>query len=508
MAYIDGSITGTHNLTNNVDVSGKPENGQNVTSNASADVQAQEAKISVTKTANPSFGTPGTNVTFTLLVENTGSAALQHVFVSDLLPVGMIYVSSTSGSTHAGQNVYWSDVGPLSSGENKSLQILAYIDGSITGTHNLTNNVDVSGKPENGQNVTSNASADVQAQEAKISVTKTANPTVGSPSTNVTFTLLVKNTGSAALQHVFVSDLLPVGMSYVSSTSGSTHAGQNVYWSDVGPILSGKNKSLQIVAHIDGPITGTHNLTNNVDVSGKPENGQNVTSNSSADVQAQEAKISVTKTANPTVGSPSTNVTFTLLVENTGSAALQHVFVSDLLPVGMSYVSSTSGSTHAGQNVYWSDVGPILSGKNKSLQIVAHIDGPITGSHNLTNNVDVSGKPENGQNVTSNASAVVQAQEAKITVSKTANPTAGTPGTNVTFTLVINNTGSADFAACLRQRSSASRHDLCLFTSGGRHVGHNVSWSDVGPILSGNEQIVADGGLHRWLHLRYSDSDQ
>jgi len=32
-----------------VDVSGKPENGQNVTSNASADVEAQEAKISVAK---------------------------------------------------------------------------------------------------------------------------------------------------------------------------------------------------------------------------------------------------------------------------------------------------------------------------------------------------------------------------------------------------------------------------------------------------------------------------
>ena len=188
----------------------------------------------------------------------------------------------------------------MSSGANKSLADRSdHIDGPITGTQTLTNHVDVAGKPENGHNVTAKASADVQAQEAKISVTKTANPTFGSPGTSVTFTLLVKNTGSAALPHVFVSDLLPAGMTYVSSTPGSTNVGQNVSWSDIGPMSSGANKSLQIVAHIDGPITGTQTLTNHVDVAGKPENGQNVTSNASADVQAQEAKISVTKTANP-----------------------------------------------------------------------------------------------------------------------------------------------------------------------------------------------------------------
>ena len=345
VAHIDGPVTGTKILTNNVSVAGKPEHGQNVTSNATAEVEAQEAKILVTKTANPIFGSPSTNVTFTLLVTNIGSAALPHVFVKDLLPVGMTYVSSSIGSTHVGQNVNWSDIGPMSAGAEESLEIVAHIDGPVTGTKILTNNVSVAGKPEHGQNVTSNSTAEVEAQEAKISVTKTANPTFGSPSTNVTFTLLVTNIGSAALPHVFVKDLLPAGMTYVSSSIGSTHVGQNVNWSDIGPMSPGADKSLEIVAHIDGPVTGTKILTNNVSVAGKPANGRNVTSNATADVEAQEAKITVSKTPNPTFGSPSTNVTFTLLVTNIGSAALPHVFVKDLLPVGMTYVSSSSGST-------------------------------------------------------------------------------------------------------------------------------------------------------------------
>ena len=449
-------------------VAGKPANGQNVTSNAIRRCPGTGSNISVTKTANPTAGSPSTNVIFTLDVKNTGSAPLPHVFVSDLLPVGMTYVSSSPVGVHNGRNVSWSDIGPMSPGGDRSLQIVAHIDGPVSGNRTLTNNVSVAGKPANGQNVTSNASADVQAQESNISVTKTANPTAGSPSTNVTFTLNVTNSGSAALPHIFVSDLLPVGMTYVSSSSGSTNVGRNVSWSDIGPMSPGGNKLLQIVAHIDGPVTGTRTLTNNVSVAGKPANGQNVTANASADVQAQESNISVTKTANPTAGSPSTNVTFTLNVTNSGSAALPHIFVSDLLPVGMTYVSSSSGSTHVGRNVSWSDIGPMSPGGNKLLQIVAHIDGPVTGTRTLTNNVSVAGKPANGQNVTSNASADVQAQEANISVTKTANPTAGSPSTNVTFTLDVKNTRQCRSTARLCQRSAAGWHDLCLVFPCGR----------------------------------------
>ncbi len=120
-------------------MTGKPANGNNVTDDASADVHAQEAEISVKKTANPTTGSPGTSVTFTLWVNNTGGAALPDVFVSDLLPTGMTYVSSTPAGTNVGQTVSWSNIGPMSSGQNKSLQIVATIDNTITGNQTLTN---------------------------------------------------------------------------------------------------------------------------------------------------------------------------------------------------------------------------------------------------------------------------------------------------------------------------------------------------------------------------------
>jgi uncharacterized repeat protein (TIGR01451 family) len=490
VAHIDGPVSGILNLTNRVDVEGKPEHGNNVTNNTTTTVEVRESKITVTKTADPTFGSPSTNVNFTLVVNNTGSTPLPHVFVSDLLPAGMSYVSSSIGSTQSGQTVSWSDIGPLSSGDSKQLWIVAHIDGPINGIQTLTNRVDVQGKPEHGQNVTNSSTSDVRAQESNIQVTKTADPTFGSPSTNVNFTLVVNNSGSTPLPHVFVSDLLPAGMSYVSSSIGSTHSGQTVSWSDIGPLSSGDSKQLWIVAHIDGPINGIQTLTNRVDVQGKPEHGQNVTNSSTADVRAQESNIQVTKTANPTFGSPSTNVNFTLVVNNSGSTLLPHVFVSDLLPAGMSYVSSSIGSTHNGQIVNWSDIGPLGSGERKQLWIVAHIDGPVSGIRTLTNRVDVQGKPEHGQNVTNSSTADVRAQESNIQVTKTADPTFGSPSTNVNFTLVVNNSGSTPLPHVFVNDLLPAGMSYVSSSSGSTHSGQTVNWSDIGPLRSGERKLL------------------
>jgi len=67
-----------------------------------------------------------------------------------------------------------------------------------------------------------------------------------------------------------------------------------------------------------------------------------------------------------------------LTVTNNGNATLPHVFVSDLLPEGMSYVSSKGGGVNNGRYINWSDAGPLNGGAKKSLELVAHIDDPVS----------------------------------------------------------------------------------------------------------------------------------
>ncbi|MCX6678507.1 MAG: hypothetical protein NTU95_11280 [Methanothrix sp.] len=304
-AKIRGSNLGT--LTNKATSKSYNLRNESVTSKDNIPIVARKQDICVVKTCDISSGTPGAVVNFTLTIKNTGNITLKNVFVSDILPRGMSFLSSSQGESINSQHINWSDIGSMQPTANRQLWIKASINGPISGNKTLTNRVNVEGKPEYGSNVTDNDTAIMKASEPKITITKTADPTFGSPSTNVNFTLLVNNTGSTPLPHVFVSDLLPAGMSYVSSSEGSTHNGQTVSWSDIGSLSSGAGKQLWIVAHIDGPVSGIQTLTNRVDVEGKPEYGNNVTNNTTTTVEVREPRISVSKTADPTFGSPSTN---------------------------------------------------------------------------------------------------------------------------------------------------------------------------------------------------------
>ena len=109
-------------------------------------------------------------------------------------------------------------------------------------------------------------------------------------------------------------------------------------------------------------------------------------------VKQQEtlAGIQVNKTVYPRAGTPSTNVTFNITVNNTGTADLDNVTVIDTLPDGMSYVSSLPVTENvSGGVVTWDNIGQLLSNSSPvSLELVATCrtgsfgrTGKLRGSH-------------------------------------------------------------------------------------------------------------------------------
>jgi len=108
--------------------------------------------ISVTKVANPPDVAPSSNVEFTITVPNTGDCTLDPVRVVDTLPAWMSYVSSTpAADTHDG-TIIWNNVGPLDSGDSKTITLVARIASDASGT--LTNAVTVTGTSPTGEEVT------------------------------------------------------------------------------------------------------------------------------------------------------------------------------------------------------------------------------------------------------------------------------------------------------------------------------------------------------------------
>jgi len=141
------------------------------------------ADLSLTKGVNNATPTVGQNVTFTVTLNNAGSAGATNIEVTDLLPAGLTFVSATpsQGSYTSGTGLW--TVGNVASAGSAALQIVA----TVTSTAVLTNTAEVTAAdqpdpdstPDNGVATEDDiATAQVDAPAAaKRAVRKPANRT-------------------------------------------------------------------------------------------------------------------------------------------------------------------------------------------------------------------------------------------------------------------------------------------------------------------------------------------
>jgi uncharacterized repeat protein (TIGR01451 family) len=262
-----------------------------------------------------------------------------------------------------------------------------------------------------------------------IDVTKTASPTSGAISTNVTFTITVTNTGELPLDPVRVVDTIPDGMTYISAGTSpapdsAIHNGDGTWtvtWNNITSLAPSNSTTIYLMAQINGDVLGT--LTNSVTATGTPPFGTDVEDTDTANVRVYHAGIDVQKTADTTFGVASTDVTFTITVTNTNGSELDPVKVVDVLPDGMTYVSAgtspapNSTTLHANGTctITWDNVGPLASGNSTTIYLVAQINGDVLGT--LTNEVTATGTPPEGAKVEDSDTADVTVIDARISIS-------------------------------------------------------------------------------------------
>ena len=288
--------------------------------------------ITLTKAANITEGAQFAILGFEINVSNTGTVDFVSVEVEDHLPQGIDYLSDDSGVTpsRVGNKYTWV-FGSLKSGQSSRFNLTARINGDRFG--DLVNIVNATGNTGYGNPINSQAKASVLASESSILVIKSSDPTSGSKGTPINFTLIVTNNGTAQLSQVFVSDLLPAGLTYDSS-NGGTNSGQYINWTNVGPLAAGASHALWIKATIDGSAYGT--LTNQVNVTGTPDRGALVNSSAMADVESRDICLSGHKFLAST-GAPltswnitatdSTGVVFNATTDSSGYWVIRNISV-------------------------------------------------------------------------------------------------------------------------------------------------------------------------------------
>lgn len=215
------------------------------------------ADLSINKTVGNPTPNVGDTVTFTITASNAGPDRAFNAQVNDILPAGLLYVSSNpSVGSYNSTNGVWT-IGTMPSPATDTLTIMAIVlaptqTGAPPAPSTNTATIFADDLPPNSTPPSS--SATVTPLYADLAILKTVSNPRPLQGTQIVYKLTVTNLGPDVSQAVTVMDALRTGISYVSSsaTQGSYISG---LWT-IGNLASGKTVTLTIVGLVTslGPI--------------------------------------------------------------------------------------------------------------------------------------------------------------------------------------------------------------------------------------------------------------
>ncbi|RME84737.1 MAG: DUF11 domain-containing protein, partial [Caldilineae bacterium] len=281
----------------------------------------RSAALQVRKLSNPATATPGENLSYTILVTNTGPSDADNVTISDTLPSGftsVLIVSSQGGCTGLPCNL-----GTIPAGQNASLTIHGQV--SSGATTSLQNTAAVtSTTPGSGD---SDTIVTPLAGSADLALVKTATATVRAGQT-ITYTLTVYNLGPSDAAGVLITDTLPTSVT-VQSTGGCTDNLDGTITCNVGTLAAGNSQSYTLTVQADAALEPGTSLENSALVTAGTSDGNLSNNTANADTSIIGlADLSLSKSG-PTTVTAGEQVTYTIVVTNSGPSVAQSVDVKD-----------------------------------------------------------------------------------------------------------------------------------------------------------------------------------
>ncbi|WCB95409.1 hypothetical protein DSM104299_04152 [Baekduia alba] len=405
--------------------------------------------LAIVKTPDHGAVNAGATSSFSLAVTNNGNGTARNVDVADVLPAGFSYAAgdataspgagfseaSVASGPGAGETtVHWT-VATLTAGSTVTVTVPVTVGHDVADGTTLTNTGRAS-SDEVPTPVSDTGSLDVSTR-ADLSMVKSgaADYTAG---TDYVWHLRVRNLGPSDAQSASVSDVLPIGTTFVSADAPCTATAGTVTCA-LGTVAAGFDHTYDITVAVDpGVVASPLSNTATVSTTTTDPVGGNDTSTSNASPSAL-ADVSATKAASPSAILKNGQTTFTMVVHNAGPSVARSVTLSDPMPAGLTVVSVTgTGCAVAGATVTCAP-GDMAVGADALITVVAAgvVNGPWTNTATVATTTD---EPVGGGDPNSASAPVTVGPVADLRLVKTA-PATVAAGGSVTWTVSVVNAG-------------------------------------------------------------------
>lgn len=472
----------------------------------------------------------GTQTRFRLTVTNNGpSISSAPIAITDRLPAGMTYVSSTiavagGGASAAtptvsedGRSLAWNastGTATLAAGATIEIVVTADVAPDVR-PQVLVNTADVVGNDDfDGTNNHAEASVRIVTR-ALMSVTKDVAEGPWVAGTDVTYTITVDNDGpSVADAHVV--DVLPAGLTAVSMAGDGWSCDDELETCLRTAHPLGES-TITVVARIGANVpTGTE-LVNTATLSWTDSRGDSPHSDSDDATigVTTDADLSVVKTAVDADGAEiSTAVagesaSYRLVAANLGSSdAVGPITVVDTLPTGIRFIGLVGDAGEAWtadaddadpQTVTFTlrpgEAGLPAEQTAPVIEFETSIDADVAHDTVLTNTATVSsGTPDSNPDNDTDTADLTIAREVDLSITKVHDADAVRIGDELAFTLEVRNGGPSEASGIVV--TDVVPAGLEVVTAIGDDIGEGWTIESIAPVAVGDadEEVVEDRG--------------
>lgn len=369
---------------------------------------AQSADLQLVKLDSPDPVSPGSTITYDILLTNAGPDTSEFVSLEDEVPVGTTFVSfvatdpawtCTTPMVGSGGTVSCS-IDSLAAESSASFTLMVAVDAGVTPGTVITNTATASAEtpdPDEGfPSASTTTTVALPPPTSDVSVTKVDDPDPVTPGTNLVYTITVTNSGPANATSVNLVDPLPPETTFVSLSSPgdwtcvTPPVGTNDAVLCSIPSLSPGSAVFTLTVEVGAGTTPGSEIFNTATVSSADDVNEGNNNGSASTSVPVPTMLSGTKTVNGTF-MPGSAVTYTVVLTNSGSlpqadnpgAEFTDVLPSTLTLVGASANSGTATATVATNTVTWN--GGLAGGASVTLTINATINPGVADGTTISN---------------------------------------------------------------------------------------------------------------------------
>lgn len=417
--------------------------------------------IGITKTAQPT-AVVGEQFNYEITVTNPKSdIEVRDVNLTDPLPEGVEYVSSTPAATVNGKTLTW-NLGTLA--PSASSRVTVTVKGAKTGDWR---NCAVVAAEANSLKKDACANTVITAAAIKLEKFAPAEVLTCDP---IPYRIVVRNPGDAPANDVRLVDQLPAG---ITTATGETRVEFPAFTLGAG---ESREFTIDCRAAAAGSYTNTATVTSG-----------SLSDQASATTKVKACVLTLLKKADRRDHKLGRPTVFTLTVGNTGDADATNVVVEDQIPAGMKYISATDGGTVVGSTITW-NLGTVAPGASRSVSVTMTTDGSGTYTNTATARAYCC----------KDASASDQVDYtgiAAILLEVVDSPDPIEVGGQTTYTIDVTNQGTADDTNIVIVTTLAPQQKLVsVDTAGAKGVANSVAGQKVTfapvPVLKPGERVT------------------